>query len=188
MPQSSSLILKGRCWLFGDNLGCDGDMMPFEFALAREIRPEILRDHAMTGVDPDFPKKAKPGDIIIAGRRFGQGNPHIQCFIGLRALGLGAVVESIPRGSLRNAINAGMCILPECRHVTGLFADGDNVEVDFGSGVVANLTKQMEYQYPPLPPPLLGIIELGGWEANFAARLAQRKPALHPPNPSQLAT
>jgi 3-isopropylmalate/(R)-2-methylmalate dehydratase small subunit len=166
--------MRGRCWLFGNDVGCDGDMMPFRFALARETRPEVLRDFAMTGLDPDFPKKAKPGDIVIAGKRFGQGNPHIQAFIGLKALGLGVVVESIPRGSLRNAVNAGLPILPECAGIAGAVRDGDQIEVDFASGATRNLSAGTEYRFAPLPPALLDIVRRGGWEANFRARLAAR--------------
>ena len=68
---------------------------------------------------PEFAKKAQPGDIIVAGRRFAQGNPHIQGFIGIRALGLGLVAESIPRGSVRNAINAAVPFLTGCAGVGG---------------------------------------------------------------------
>ncbi len=48
-------IYKGKCWKFGDNLGIDGDVMPLRFALERELDKNILRDHLMAGVDPDFP-------------------------------------------------------------------------------------------------------------------------------------
>jgi len=176
-----SLVMRGRCWLFGDNLGCDGDMMPFRFALARETRPEALRDFAMTGLDPDFPKKAKPGDIVVAGKRFAQGNPHIQAFIGLKALGLGAAAESIPRGSLRNAVNAGLPILPECPGITRAVRDGDQLQVNFVSGLVSNLSVGTEYKFSPLPPALLDIVRRGGWEANFRARLAAGNAPTAPP-------
>ena len=171
---SNPLLLRGRCWLFGDNLGCDGDMMPFRFALARETRPEVLREFAMSGIDPDFPGKTRPGDIVIAGKRFAQGNPHIQAFIGLKALGLGAVVESIPRGSLRNAVNAALPILPDCPGITGRVSQGDILEVDFATGRGINVTRGDSWDFPPLPAELLSIILEGGWEANFRRRLAAR--------------
>ncbi|MCZ6453897.1 MAG: 3-isopropylmalate dehydratase, partial [Alphaproteobacteria bacterium] len=111
-------VYKGKCWKFGDNLGIDGDVMPLRFALERELDPTILRDHLMAGVDPEFPNKISPGDIIVAGKRFGQGNPHIQGFLGIVGHGLGLVAESIPRGSFRNAINAGLPFLAGCEGVT----------------------------------------------------------------------
>ena len=70
-------VFHGKCWKFGDNVGIDGDMMPLEFAIKRETNPDVLRDFLMTGLDPEFPRKVRPGDIIVAGRRFAQGNPHI---------------------------------------------------------------------------------------------------------------
>ncbi len=167
-----NLVYRGRCWCFGDNLGVDSDLMPFRFALARETRLAVLKDYAMTGIDPEFPKKARPGDLVVAGRRFAQGNPHIQGFLGLRAHELGVLVESVPRGSLRNAVNAGLPILPSCPGVTKLVKTGDEVEVDFATGQFRNLTQKIERSYEPLPAALLAIIRLGGWRQNFARRLA----------------
>ena len=66
-------VYTGRCWKFGDNLAVDADLTKKEFAMQRETRPEVLREFCMCGVDPDFPKKVGPHDIIVAGRRFAQG-------------------------------------------------------------------------------------------------------------------
>ena len=131
-------IYRGRCWKFGENIGIDGDIMPFRFALIRETRPEILREHVMEGIDPEFPQKVSPGDIIVAGKRFAQGNPHIYGLIGIHSLGLGLVVESIPRGSYRNAINAGLPFLPSCPGVTQEVEQEDELEVDFHKGRFLN--------------------------------------------------
>ena len=88
-------IYRGRCWKFGDNIGIDGDMMPLRFALERETDPMVLRDHLMSGIDPEFAKKVAPGDIVVGGRRFGQGNPHIQGFLGIRGHSLGLVAVGL---------------------------------------------------------------------------------------------
>jgi len=170
-------VFRGRCWAFGDNVGVDGDMMPLEFALQRETRPEVLGPHCMTGLDPDFPNKARPGDIIVAGKRFAQGNPHIQGLLGVAALKLGLVVESIPRGSFRNAINAGVPILPRCPGVTALAATGDALEVDFATGRLCNVTRGTEAAFEPLDPSLLETIAVGGWKAKVLRRVAAMKAA-----------
>ena len=119
---------RGKCWRFGDNLGIDGAIMPLRFALSRETDPMILRDFLMSEIDPDFSKKVRPGDIIVGGRRFGQGNPHIQGFLGIKGHGLGLVAESIPRGSFRNVINAGVPFLAPCPDVTSTCETGDDLE------------------------------------------------------------
>jgi 3-isopropylmalate/(R)-2-methylmalate dehydratase small subunit len=173
MSDPSPFVSRGRCWRFGDNVCNDGDMVPFHFVIAREQRPEVLKDHAMTGLDPDFPRKAQPGDIVVAGRRFAHGNAHIQAFIALKGLGLSVAVESIPRGSLRNAVNAGVLVLPACRDIAREVETGDELEIDFASGRATNFTRGWERTYPTLPPALLDIIARGGWEQNFRARLAQ---------------
>lgn len=166
-------IYRGRCWHFGDNLGIDGAIMPLRFALSRETDPMVLRDFLMSEIDPDFSKKVKPGDIIVAGRRFGQGNPHIQGFIGIRSHGLGLVAESIPRGSFRNAINAGVPFLAPCPDVTSTCETGDEMEVNFATGVVRNLTRGDEHSYAPIEPELRDIVAIGGWEAHVKNRLAR---------------
>lgn len=166
------LTYRGRCWKFGDNVGVDGDMMPLAFALQRETRPETLAPFAMTGLDPDFPNKVKAGDIVVGGKRFAQGNPHIQGLLGLAAHKVGLVCESIPRGSLRNAINAGLPLLPSCAGISHCVESGDDVEVDFRSGRVRNLTSSTEQWFEPLPQALLEIIMAGGWEPALKRRLA----------------
>lgn len=166
-------IYRGRCWRFGDNLAIDGEIMPLRFALSRETDPNVLRDFLMSEIDPDFPKKVKPGDIIVAGRRFGQGNPHIQGFLGIRGHGLGLVAESIPRGSFRNAINAGLPFLAPCAGVTAECETGDELEVNFETGLFRNLTRGQDHQYQPIEPELREIVAVGGWANHVRKRLAQ---------------
>lgn len=166
-------LYRGRCWKFGDNLGIDGAIMPLRFALARETDPTVLRDFLMSELDPDFPKKVKPGDIIVAGRRFGQGNPHIQGFLGIKGHGLGLVAETIPRGSFRNAINAGVAFLAPCLGATQTCETGDDLEVDFASGVFKNLTRATEHRYAPIEPELRDIVAVGGWKEHVKRRLEQ---------------
>lgn len=164
---------RGHCWKFGDGIAVDGDLMPLEFAMQRETRLEVLAPHTMKGVDPTFAAKAKPGDIIVGGKRFAQGNPHIQGLLGIAGLKLGLVVESIPRGSFRNAINAGVPILPACPDVTRHVETGDELEVNFMTGRFRNLTRDEELQFAPVDKVLLDTIALGGWQAALARRIAE---------------
>jgi 3-isopropylmalate/(R)-2-methylmalate dehydratase small subunit len=163
----------GKCWKFGDNLGIDGDIMPLRFAIERELDPSVLKEYLMYGVDKEFHKKVTAGEIIVAGKRFGQGNPHIQGFLGIVGHKMGLVVESIPRGSYRNAINAGLPFLPECPGITSLVDNGDQLEVDFKTGVLINNSKNITHNFKPVEKQLRSIIETGGWKANFALRLSK---------------
>ena len=165
---------SGQCWKFGDNLGIDGDIMPLRFAIERELNPEVLKNYLMSGIDKDFHNKVKPGDIIVAGKRFAQGNPHIQGFLGIVGKELGLVVESIPRGSFRNAINAGLPFLPNCPGVTDLVEDGDDLEVDFKNGEFVNLSKKSKHYFRPLDEKLQNRLEIGDWKANFSLRLSSK--------------
>lgn len=167
----NDLVYCGRAWVFGDNVALDGDIMPLEFAIARETRPEVLREHVLKGLDPDFPAKAKPGDVILAGKRFAQGNPHIQGFLGFRALGLGVAVESIARSSFRLAVSAGVPILPACPGIVKEAASGDVIEVDFTAGIFRNRARGSERRYPALDPQLLAMIANGGWLPSVKQRL-----------------
>ena len=170
-------VYRGRCWKFGDNLGIDGDIMPLRFALARETDPLVLRDHLMVALDPAFPGKVQPGDIIVGGKRFAQGNPHVQGFLGMVGHGLGLVAESMPRGSYRNAINAGLPFLSGCTEVGTSCETGDSLEVDFAAGRFTNLTQGTTRQFAPLPAELREIIAVGGWKEQFRRRLAASRAA-----------
>jgi 3-isopropylmalate/(R)-2-methylmalate dehydratase small subunit len=164
-------VKSGRAWVFGDNVAIDGDIMALEWALKRETDPEILRHHVFAGLAPHFAEAVRPGDIVVGGRRFAQGNPHIQGLIGLFGCGVGLIAESIPIGSFRNALCAGLPMLPRCEGVTGLVADGDRLTVDFATGAVRNETRGEEHRFEPLPARLLDYVTAGGWGPMFDRRL-----------------
>jgi 3-isopropylmalate/(R)-2-methylmalate dehydratase small subunit len=134
--------------------------------------PKVLKEHVMTGVDPDFPKKAKPGDIIVAGKNFGHGNPHVWGYQAMRELGLGLVVEFMSRGGFRNAVAAGLPFLPEARGITDKVNQGDELEVDFSTGEIRNLTTGELIKAEPLAPPLLEIIAAGGQKRYLKKKFA----------------
>ena len=86
--------MQGRCWKFGDNLSLDDDILEFAKVFVQGVRvsdPEYLKQHVFTNLIPDFPERAKPGDIVVAGKRFGQGNPHIYGLLGMAGLGVGLI-------------------------------------------------------------------------------------------------
>ena len=155
-------VLKGTCWKFGDNIMNDGGLMHHDFVKTQEWNPDVLKTHCLERINPEFSKFAKPGDILVAGKRFGHGNPHIQGFLGLKGLGVGLVVESMPRGTFRIAINAGIYVMPDCPDVTKFVDQGDLLEVNFRDGTINNLSKGKSMVAEPISEILLEIIASGG--------------------------
>jgi 3-isopropylmalate/(R)-2-methylmalate dehydratase small subunit len=97
----------------------------------------------------------------------------VQGLLGIAGLKMGLVVESIPRGSLRNAVNAGLPILPACPDVTKHCETGDELEVDFATGRFTNLTQGKTLQFEPLDAQLRDIVALGGQRPALQKRIAE---------------
>ena len=162
MMSGNGHVLQGKCWKFGDNIMNDGGLMNHDFVKKQEWNPDVLKNHCMERINPEFPKLAQPGDILFAGKRFAHGNPHIQGFLGLKGLGVGLITESMPRGPFRLAIHAGIYVLPNCPNVTKFVEEGDLLEVDFGKGKILNTSKGKSMLVEPIPEILLEIIKAGG--------------------------
>ena len=177
-----SWVRRGTCRKFGDNIEHDGPMMPFKFAKDRTQDPDLLRPHLMAGVDPSFPERVRPGDIIVAGRSFGKGKAHFGAYIAMRSLDMGVLCESMPFLCYRAAISVGLLVAAECEGIGTSVSDGDDIEVDFAMGTLRNHTTGMTATFPPVPEGLRATIALGGttgvlkdwWDRN---RIGQHRPA-----------
>jgi 3-isopropylmalate/(R)-2-methylmalate dehydratase small subunit len=115
------------------------------------------------------------GDIIVAGRNFGVGQKSTG-YIAMKALGLGVICESIPTQGYRGAIYAGLRVLAHCNGVTSMCANGDDIEVDFSSGLFTNHTRGLKKTWRPMPQSLQDLISKGGaeaWLSTWWARVAQ---------------
>ncbi|WP_312695270.1 3-isopropylmalate dehydratase small subunit [Caproiciproducens sp.] len=121
-----------------------------------------LASHCMEDIDKDFVKKVKTGDIIVAARNFGCGSSREHAPIAIQASGVSCVIAStFARIFYRNAINIGLPIL-ECDEAARDIRSGDEVEVDFNSGMIKNLSNGKSYKAQPFPPFIQNIIEKGG--------------------------
>jgi len=148
--------VSGRVFRFADNVDTD-QIIPAEFLVTAD--PIELGSHAFEKVKPDFVKKVKPGDIIIANKNFGCGSSREHAPIALLGVGVSCVVaESFARIFYRNSINIGLPVV-ECKVEAN---DGDGLEVDFEKGVVQNKTSGKEYGFNPLPEFLQKLINAGG--------------------------
>jgi len=125
----------------------------------------------MEGVDPDFPRKVNPGDIVVGGRNFGCGSSREHAPLALKAAGVSCVVaKSFARIFYRNAFNIGLPVL-ECPEAVQEAETGDEMEVDVVQGRIVNLSKGRVYAIRPLPPFMLELIKDGGLIEHIAKRL-----------------
>ena len=166
-----SLVRRGTCHVFGDDIPLDEGIMPFRLAIGRVNDPALLIPHLFTNIDPHFAARVKRGDIVIAGRNFACGKPHVQGFVAMAALGLGVLCESMPYASLRGAVSKGLPVLSTGPAVRDFAAHGDEVEIDFSSGTANNLTRGTLTQFAGLAPVLQEIISNGGTIGMLAAWL-----------------
>ena len=166
-----NLVFHGRCWKFGHNVCTDGQIMNTYFVDHRIFDPLILSQHIFEEMNPDIAKQVRPGDIIVAGKRFAHGNPHVHGLLGIKGAGLGLLTESLPRGAFRNAVFAGVPFVPNCPNITTLIDQFDELEVNFESGQVKDLSTGKEFKFDPLPKFLLEIIEAGGGMAHLKKKL-----------------
>ena len=153
------LKIWGRCWRFGDDVNTDV-IFPQRYSYLTE--QSELAGHAMEGIDPEFARKVRRNDIIVAGENFGCGSSMEHAPLALRGAGVGAVVAiSFARTFFRNAISLGIPLV-ESREVVEGAKEGDELEISLGSGTVINLTEGEAYDVKPLPDFLMTILERGG--------------------------
>lgn len=150
---------KGRVHKFGDNVDTDV-IIPARYLNRSD--EQWLASHCMEDIDADFAKNVKKGDIMVAEANFGCGSSREHAPIAIKASGISCVIAStFARIFYRNAINIGLAIL-ECDEAAKNIKDGDEVEVDFDSGLIENLTDGKTYQAQPFPDFIQNIIKNGG--------------------------
>ena len=124
--------------------------------------PAELATHCMEDIDKNFVKKVKKGDIIVAEKNFGCGSSREHAPISIKAAGVSCVIaETFARIFYRNAINIGLAII-ECKEASENIEAGDEVEIDFDSGVIVNKTKDQTYQGQAFPEFMQKIIKAEG--------------------------
>jgi 3-isopropylmalate/(R)-2-methylmalate dehydratase small subunit len=116
----------------------------------------------MEDIDAEFVQKVQKGDIIVANKNFGCGSSREHAPIAIKAAGVSCVIaETFARIFYRNAINIGLPII-ECPEAVSGIKEGDEVEVDFDSGIITNKTTGASYQGQPFPEFMQKIIDCGG--------------------------
>lgn len=121
-----------------------------------------MKEYTFESLDPTFAKRVKPGDFVVAAENFGCGSSREQAPGVLKALGVKAVIaKSFARIFYRNAINIGLPII-ECPEAAKGIEAGDEVHIDFDSGVITNKTKGTSFQGQAFPPFMQKIIQAEG--------------------------
>ena len=153
------MTVKGRVFKYGDNVDTDV-IIPARHLTTAD--PEILRQHCMEDIDPAFVDNVRMGDIMVAGKNFGCGSSREHAPVAIKASGISLVIASdFARIFYRNAINTGLPIL-ECPEAVASIGSGDEVEADFATGVITDITRGESYQAKPFPEFISKIIGCGG--------------------------
>lgn len=150
---------KGLVFKYGDNVDTDV-IIPARYLNSSD--PAELATHCMEDIDKDFVKNVKKGDIIVAEKNFGCGSSREHAPIAIKAAGVSCVIaETFARIFYRNAINIGLPII-ECPEAAKAIEAGDEVEVNFDSGEIKDLTKNASYKGQAFPPFMQKIIAAEG--------------------------
>lgn len=149
----------GKVFKFGDNVDTDV-IIPARYLNSSD--PQELAQHCMEDIDADFVKKVNAGDIIVATKNFGCGSSREHAPIAIKAAGVSCVIaETFARIFYRNAINIGLPII-ECKEASLAIEEGDEVEVNFDTGVITDKTKGTSYQGQAFPTFMQKIIDCEG--------------------------
>ena len=160
--------IEGTVHRYGDNVDTDV-IIPARYL--NTSSHEELAAHCMEDIDKDFVKKVRKGDVMVGGKNFGCGSSREHAPIAIKASGISCVIAaSFARIFYRNAINIGLAIL-ECPEAAAEIQNGDEVDVDFDTGVITNVTTGKTYQAQPFPPFIQNIIASGGLLKTISERL-----------------
>lgn len=149
----------GKVFRFGDNVDTDV-IIPARYLNSSD--PKELAQHCMEDIDKDFVKNVNAGDIIVADKNFGCGSSREHAPIAIKAAGVSCVIaETFARIFYRNAINIGLPII-ECKDAAAAIEAGDEVEVNFDTGVITDKTKGLSFQGQAFPDFMQKIIDCEG--------------------------
>ena len=151
--------LKGKAWKFGADIDTDA-IIPARHLNTTDYKE--LAKHCMEDADPNFIKKMKNGDIIVADKNFGCGSSREHAPISIKAEGISCVIaKSFARIFYRNSFNMGLPIF-ESADASEKIKEGDEIKINPSTGVINNLTKKEKYQAKPIPPFMQELINAGG--------------------------
>jgi 3-isopropylmalate dehydratase small subunit len=150
---------RAKAWKFGDDVDTDA-IIPARYLNTTDAKE--LASHCMEDAAPGFASSVKPGDIMAAGKNFGCGSSREHAPIAIKAAGVRCVIAvSFARIFYRNAFNVGLPIL-ECPEGAERIQTGDELGIDFDSGIIENYTRNETYRAEAIPPFMQKLIAAGG--------------------------
>jgi 3-isopropylmalate/(R)-2-methylmalate dehydratase small subunit len=160
--------INGKAIKFGKDVDTDV-ILPGKFLIL--VDPKELAKHAMEGIDPTFPEKAKNGVIVVGGKNFGCGSSREQAPLAMKYAGVNCVLaESFARIFFRNSINIGLPVI-ECEGISKLVSNDDELIVDLIEGTIQNNSKNKKIKGNKLPEFIIEILNDGGLIDNLHRRL-----------------
>ena len=158
---------NGKVFKYPDNVDTDV-IIPARYLNSQDAKE--LAKHCMEDIDPEFVHNVHEGDIIVGGWNFGCGSSREHAPLVIKTCSVSCVIaKSFARIFYRNSINIGMPIL-ECEAASDAIENGDEVSIDFDTGVITNVTKGETYQAEPFPPFIQDIIRAGGLMNSIRAK------------------
>lgn len=173
---------RGRAHVYENDLAHDGQIVPQAAISMRITEGEQAVPWLFKEYDSEFSQRVRPGDFVVAGRNFGCGKPHTTGYLGMSHLGMAVLCDSMPFVVSRALMNIGLPYLTGLEAPHRHIETGDDLEVDFATGSVRNLTRDLEMRAPALNPSVRSMIELGGVSGMLRDWLA-RHPELGQPWP-----
>jgi 3-isopropylmalate/(R)-2-methylmalate dehydratase small subunit len=169
-------MIQGLVWVLGDDIDTNvlaPGQPPEMMGLRGAASQAELVSRCLSAVRPGFAALVQPGDILVAGRNFGQGSHRERANTALIAMGFRAVVaESLARLFFRNSVGFGMPAV-ECPGITRLVAEGERLEIDLEAGMLRNLDRGGDLRFAAPTPTVRGILAAGGMLALLRQRLGQ---------------
>lgn len=151
--------LEGRVWKFGSDIDTDA-IIPARYL--NQTDAAELAKHAMEDERPEFVRKVKKGDILVAEKNFGCGSSREHAPLALKAAGISCIIaESFARIFYRNGFNQGVPLL-ESSEASKEIHDGDLVQIDLSTGEIFDVTTQKKFLAKPIPPFMQELIADGG--------------------------
>lgn len=164
-------VIKGRVWKYGDDVNTDV-IFPGKYTYTVSD-PAEMAQYALEDLDLTFAKNVQLGDIIVAGKNWGNGSSREQAVTCLKQAGLGAIVaKSFARIYGRNCINGALPAIT-CVAAVDAIENGEIIEIDMAAGTI--VCTAGTFSFPPLPPNVLTIIEAGGLIEYTKQKLLERK-------------